>query len=145
MGLFDKLKQAFGAKPALGDKGLPKPKKTPKMPKVKEPVKELTEKEKATAAGEPYIQILRMDVDPSNINAGSFDLDWNDKFILNLIRAGYKFKDTDTDNDIIDRWFQTICRNIALEVYEQEQADPTNRDLRPIKTRDIGNGRTEVS
>ena len=86
-----------------------------------------------------------MDIDPENINAGSFEMDWNDKFILNLIRAGYKMRDDDTDNMIADRWFQTICRNIALEVYEQAQADPTNRDLREIKTRDLGNGRTEVS
>ena len=121
-----------------------KPRK-PRKPKEKKPVVELTEKEKATAAGEPYIQILRMDIDPENINAGAFEMDWNDKFILNLIRAGYKMRDDDTDNLIVDRWFQTICRNIALEVYEQAQADPTNRDLREIKTRDLGNGRTEVS
>jgi hypothetical protein len=51
----------------------------------------------------------------------------------------------DKDTDIIDRWFQTVARNIALEVYEQSQADPTNRDLRAVNTRDLGNGRTEVS
>jgi hypothetical protein len=50
---------------------------------------------------------------------------------------------------IVDRWFQTVCRNIALEVYEQDQADPTNRDMtsdmRIIRSRDLGDGRTEVS
>jgi hypothetical protein len=32
-------------------------------------------------------------------------------------------------------------------MYEQQQADPDNRDpnVRPINTRDLGNGRTEVS
>ena len=64
---------------------------------------------------------------------------------MNLIRAGYKMKEDDTDTVIVDRWFQTVCRNIALEVYEQEQADPTNRELRNVRTRDLGNGRTEVS
>jgi hypothetical protein len=64
---------------------------------------------------------------------------------LNLIRAGYKQKDSDTDNVLVDRWFQTICRNIALEVYEQQQADPTNRDLRMVRTKNLGDGRTEVS
>lgn len=141
--MFDKLKKLFGAKEVPADRGLPKPKKTPKMPKVEEPK---TEKEKATLAGEPYIQVVRMDVDPSDINAGSFELDWNDKFIVNLIRAGYKKKDTDTDNDIVDRWWTQVCRNVALEIYEQNQADPTNRtDVRPIRTKDLGNGRTEVS
>jgi hypothetical protein len=140
MGLFDRFK-----KKPVEQIIEPVKEKKPRTTKVKEPIKELTEKEKATAAGEPYIQILRMDIDPDNINAGSFEMDWNDKFILNLIRAGYKMRDDDTDNMIADRWFQTICRNIALEVYEQAQADPTNRDLREIKTRDLGNGRTEVS
>jgi len=140
MGLFD----IFKKKP-VEQVVAPVKEKKPRTPKVKEPIKELTEKEKATAAGEPYVNVLSMEIDPDNINAGAFELDWNDKFILNLIRAGYKMRDDDTDNMIADRWFQTICRNIALEVYEQAQADPTNRDLREIKTRDLGNGRTEVS
>jgi len=32
-----------------------------------------------------------------------------------------------------------------MEVYEQQQADPEHRDLRKMTTKDIGNGRTEVS
>jgi hypothetical protein len=144
MGLFDKL---FGKKEVL-----PVP-EAPAMPKVKKPRKprekkvatELSAKEKATAAGEPYINILSVEVDPDNINNGSFELDFNDKFVLNLVRSGYKIRDDDTDAQIVDRWFQTVCRNIALELYEQQQADPANRDLRPIQTRDLGNGRTEVS
>ena len=140
MGLFD----VFKKKP-VEQVVEPVKEKKPRKPKEKKPVVELSAKEKATAAGEPYVNILSMEVDPENINAGAFELDWNDKFILNLIRAGYKMRDDDTDSMIIDRWFQTVCRNIALEVYEQAQADPTNRDLREIKTRDLGNGRTEVS
>jgi hypothetical protein len=117
-----------------------------KRVKVKQEKAEPSEKDKATAAGEPYVSILRVDIDPNNINNGAFELDWNDKFLLNLIKAGYKLKEDDKDNVIIDRWFQTVCRNIALEVYEQEQADPANREfIRPISTRDIGGGRTEVS
>lgn len=106
----------------------------------------LGEKQKATDAGEPYISILKVDVDPENINSGSFELDWNDKFVLNLIKNGYKIRDDDTDTLIVDRWFQTVCRNIALEVYEQEQADPEKRDdIRVIQQRDLGGGYTEVS
>jgi hypothetical protein len=143
--MFDRLKNLLKKKePVQVEKATPKTKKTPK-PKVKEPIKELSAKEKATAAGEPYVNVLSMEIDPDNINAGAFELDWNDKFILNLIKAGYKMRDDDKDTDLVDRWFQTVARNIALEVYEQAQADPTNRDLREIKTRDLGNGRTEVS
>jgi len=127
----------------------PKPKKPrkPRQPKPKPQPVELTDKQKATAAGEPYIAILKVDLDPNDINNGSFDLDWNDKFVLNLVKQGYKIRNDDTDADIVDRWFQTVCRNIALEVYEQEQADPDKREseLRIIQQRDLGDGYTEVS
>lgn len=127
----------------------PKKARKPRQPKkVEQPKAEPTEKEKATANNEPYISILSVEIDPQNINMGSFELDWNDKFVLNLIKSGYKQRDDDTDEIIVDRWFQTVCRNIALEMYEQKVADPTNRDaddLRRIQSRNIGNGRTEVS
>jgi len=135
MGLFDKF---FKKKPEP-----PKVEEKPKKPKEKKV--ELSDKEKATMAGEPYINITKVEIDPNNINNGAFELDFNDKFVMNLIRAGYKIRPDDTDNDIVDRWFQTVCRNIALELYEQQQADPINRDLRIVSKRDIGNGRTEVS
>ena len=153
MGIFDRFKKKPVEQVVEPVQALPEPTVTPKMPKVKKPRKprvkkptvELSAKEKATQAGEPYINILSMDIDPNDINSGAFELDWNDKFILNLVRAGYKYKDSDTDIDLVNRWFSQICRNIALEVYEQVVADPLNRDVRPVQKRDLGNGRTEVS
>jgi len=139
MGLFDKLKQVFSKK----ETPAPETKKTTKAPKAKAP--ELTEKEKATAAGEPYVNILSIEIDPNNVNAGAFELDWNEIFIARLVKAGYMKKKEDTDRDIIDRWFSDTCRNVVLELYQQQQADPENRDLRNVRTRDLGNGRTEVS
>jgi hypothetical protein len=149
--MFDKLKNMFKKEEVK-----PLPSKEPEVPKVKKPrkpkekkvVPELTAKEKATAAGEPYINIVRMVVDPNDINSGSVELDFNDKFVLNLIRAGYKMKDTDTDNDIVDRYWVSLCRSTVLETFEQEIADPNKRtpgDVRNVVTRDLGNGRTEVS
>jgi hypothetical protein len=120
----------------------------PRKPKEEKVEKVLTAKEIATANDEPYVNILSMEVDPDNINAGSFELDWNSKFILNLSRVGYQMKENDKESDIIDRWFQNVCRNVALEVYEQAQSDPDNRDtkdLRKMTSKDIGNGRSEVS
>jgi len=138
--MFDKLKNLFKKPEPVVQK-----EKKPRKPKEKKVEPELTAKEKATAAGEPYVNIVKMDLDPNDVNNGSFELDWNDKFILNLIKSGYKMKDDDTDQTIADRWFQTVCRNIALELYEQQQADPENRDIRVVRTKDLGNGRTEVS
>ena len=127
----------------------PKKPRKPRKPKPKPKPVEMSAKEKATIAGEPYIAILSVDLDPNDINNGSFDLDWNDKFVVNLVKQGYKLSATDTDSMIVDRWFQTVCRNIALEVYEQEMADPDKRemdnDMRIIQQRDIGGGYTEVS
>jgi hypothetical protein len=142
--MLDKLKKLFQKQP---EPQVQEPvRKEPKPRAPKEEIK-LTPKELATKNGEPYINIISVELDPNNIGNGSFELDWNDKFIINLIKAGYKMRDDDTDNIIADRWFQTICRNIALEVYEQQQADPDMRgmaDMRNIRSKDLGNGRTEV-
>jgi hypothetical protein len=136
--MFDKLKNLFNKK-------LEAPKvEAPKKPREKKQP-ELTAKEKATQAGEPYINVLSMELDPNNIHEGAFELDWNSIFITQLVKAGYMKKKEDTDQDIVDRWFQDICRTVVLEYYQQQQADPDNRDLRNVRTRDLGNGRTEVS
>ena len=141
--MFEKLKNLFKKQEV---KPVAKKESKPKQAKSKT---ELSEKEKATAASEPYIAITKVEINPENINDGAFDLDFNDKFVLNLIKAGYKQRDDDTDVIIVDRWFQTVCRNVALEMYEQQVADPENRaegrDARVIRTKDLGNGRTEVS
>jgi hypothetical protein len=147
MGLFDKL---FGKKsePIVEATKPVKEKKPRKTKEKKEPVT-VSDKQKAEELGLPYVNILKMEIDPYDINSGAFELDFNDKFVLNLIRAGYKIRDDDTDTIIVDRWFQTVCRNVALELYEQQQADPENRaqatDMRVVRAKDIGDGRTEVS
>jgi len=58
------------------------------------------------------------------------------------VRAGYQMDPKDTDADIVDRWFTAVCRNVVLETWEQEQAMNPSRIIR---TKDIGDGRSEVS
>jgi hypothetical protein len=99
-------------------------------------------KEMATEKGEAYITMLSMEIDPVNLGQGAFELDWNEKFVADLVRHGYMMSPNDTDADIVDRWFTDVCRNVVLETWEQEQAiNPT----RVVKSRDIGDGRSEVS
>jgi hypothetical protein len=98
-------------------------------------------KQIATEKGEAYFEILSIDIDPNDINAGAFEFDWNDKMIADLIRHGYQMDQRDTDADIIDRWFTAVCRNVVLETAEQYEAMST----RVVKSRDIGDGRSEVS
>ena len=112
----------------------------PAESKEKTPKATKSAKELATERGEPYIAILSMDVNPEDINAGAFELDWNEKFIANLVRAGYQGK---TDSDLVDQWFQNVCRNVVLETWEQEQA--MDNSSRYTQSRDIGDGRREVS
>jgi hypothetical protein len=129
MGLFDRFLKK--KKPEV--KAEPKPKKVEK-----------TEKELATERGEPWVNILSMEIDPENMQNGAFELDWNEKFVANLVRAGYQKDSKDTDSDIVDRWFTAVCRNVVLETYEQYEAMNPERD-RVVKTRNIGDGRSEVS
>jgi len=129
MKFFDRFKKK---KPEV--KAEPKPKK----------VVEKTEKEIATEKGESYVNILSMEIDPENIGAGAFELDWNEKFVADLVRHGYMMDKNDTDADIVDRWFTAVCRNVVLETWEQEQAMNPERD-RVVKSRNIGDGLSEVS
>jgi hypothetical protein len=144
--MFNKFVKWLLAEEAVVQEPAPAAAPVAPEPKPKAAKREPTPKERATAAGEPYVAILSVDLDPNDINNGAFELDWNDKFLLNLVKQGYKFSPKDTDAMIVDRWFQTVCRNIALEVYEQEAADPEKREseLRIIQQRDLGGGYTEV-
>ena len=104
--MFDKL---FGKK------------KSKKPAENNEKSKKVTksEKELATEAGEPWVSVLSMELAEGSLEQGAFELDWNDLFVAKLVRAGYQGK---TDNDIVDNWFQDVCRNIVMESYEKEQA-----------------------
>jgi len=82
------------------------------------------EKEDANKKNEPWVGIVSLDVDYDNLDSGNFELDWNEHFIAKLLRAGYQGK---VDHDIVDQWFNNVCRHIVLETYEQVQADPTHR------------------
>jgi hypothetical protein len=115
--------------------------KKKKVAKVAEAIAK-SAKEIATEKGEPYVNILSMDIDPENLGQGAFELDWNEIFVARLVKAGYMMKPDDKDADIVDRWFQNVCRNVVLETWEQEQAMNPNR---VVKTRDIGGGFSEVS
>ena len=132
MGFFDRFKTK---PPAKEEK-----EKVIRVPKAPEK----TAKELATEKGEPYVAIVTMDIDPENLHQGAFELDWNEIFIARLVKAGYMMKPTDADSDLVDRWFQNVCRHVVMETWEQEQAI-RNSGAQYVRTRDIGDGRTEIS
>lgn len=100
-------------------------------------------KSRASANGEPYIEIVSMELDSENPSLGSFELDWNEQFVKQLRAIGYP---GNTDEIVIDLWFQDVCRNILLETYEQEKANRAVGDnIRYINRRNLGGGKTEIS
>jgi hypothetical protein len=113
--------------------------KTP-APKLKIAAKSKSPKEIATKKKEPYVAVIGVELEQDNPGNGAFELDWNEYFVAKLVKAGYEGKD---DAQIVDRWFQTICRNVLMENYEQWEANQTGE--RTIVKKDIGNGYTEVS
>jgi len=115
------------------DDSAPKPKKEKAVVK--------TEKELATERNEPWVHIVSVELDPQNIGNGAFELDWNDKFVTNLVRAGYKGKD---DAQMVDQWFQDVCRNVVMETFEQQEAN-NPRSVGAVQRKNIGGGRSEVS
>lgn len=136
--MLDRIRGWFGRDPKAINT---EPEPTPAPPKKKEPVK--TAKELATERGEPWVAVVGMDVDPNNLHQGAFELDWNEIFIARLVKAGYMIKRDDTDAEIVDRWFQNVCRHVVMETWEQEEA--IRKSGIYVRTTDIGNGRSEVS
>ena len=134
--MFDWLKK----KKKVTKRELPEVSKTPPMPEVKAPVK--SENQIATEASEPWVSVLRMDVDPNNLHQGAFELDWNEIFVARLVKAGYMMKPTDSDGEIVDRWFQNVCRHVVMETWEQEQAIKNSGMY--VQKRDLGDGRSEI-
>jgi hypothetical protein len=130
----------FKKKKKVTKRELPEVSKTPPTPEVKASPK--TEKQIANEKGEPYVAVLSMDVDPNNLHQGAFELDWNEIFVARLVKAGYMMKPTDTDGEIVDRWFQNVCRHVVMETWEQEQAIKNSGMY--VQKRDLGDGRSEI-
>lgn len=132
-GIFDLFngKKKSKPKPDTEQASAPRPKKSAK--------------ELATDKGEPYISVIKVNVDKSNPRYGSFELDWNTIFVQSLVESGgYR---GDKEEDIVDQWFQDVCRHVVLETYEQDQANVNRSDniVRYINRSDLGGGRSEVS
>lgn len=94
--MFDFIKNLF-AKPTTNT--------TDESPKI-------SEKDMATARGEPYVTVIDTHFDPKNPSNGYFELDWNNHFIQELVKAGYT---GNSEEEIIDKWFNAICQNVVNE------------------------------
>lgn len=78
--------------------------------KEQERLAKLTPKELATERKEPWVAVLETHVNKENIRNGFFELDWNEFFVLELRKAGYKGS---SDEEIVDMWFSELCKNVG--------------------------------
>lgn len=74
------------------------------------------DKRVATIMREPWVNVIRIGINPENPGAGYFELDWNDEFVEFLQQSGY---DGRSDEEIVNKWFNNVCSTVLL----QAQAD----------------------
>lgn len=80
---------------------------------AKQNAKLMSEKEKLTSKGMPFVRVVNVNLDEENPGDGYFELDWNHYFIKKLQEAGYSGS---SEEEIIDSWFTNLCRGIAEDV-----------------------------
>ena len=79
------------------------------------------DKSVATLDGEPIVKVLDIDLDPKSPGAGFFELDFNEHFVEFLANSGYEGVEPD---EIVDSWFNDLCRNIVLADLQDANGDP---------------------
>ena len=90
------------------------------------------EKQVAEIKDEPYVNVLKLDVNPENAKAGYMELDWNDKFVEFLHNNGYEGKD---DEAIVNKWFNDVCRTVLIqEIADQDYGMQQEGDVDVIAT-----------
>jgi hypothetical protein len=72
--------------------------------------KKISDKDQATAKGQPYINVMNVNIDYDNPSDGYFELEWNQVFVKQLLEAGFT---GDKEEQIIDQWFSELCRNLS--------------------------------
>tara|TARA_Y100000591_G_C21762415_1_gene660825 strand:- start:696 stop:1205 length:510 start_codon:yes stop_codon:yes gene_type:complete len=99
------------------------------------------DKQSATLKGEPYVGVLKTHFNPQEPKNGFFELDWNDKFIEDLMTAGYT---GEKDEEVINKWFNDLCRNIMLEDMDEDVVDALKENIKENK-KELGDGKVEYS
>lgn len=97
----------------------------------------------ATLNGEPYINVISMEINEEA--QGAFEFDWNDKFIEILEEAGYV---APSQEQVVDLWFSKVCKSVALEMFDglgTTTEDLEKADQSRIQRDDKGNGKWEAS
>jgi len=94
----------------------------------------------ATKKEEPWIGVLETHINKDNIRNGFFELDWNSYFVDELRKQGYGLEG-DPDEEVVDRWFRTLCKDVANE----DGIDMSDRGAGYINVQKLNDGKAEIS
>ena len=93
------------------------------------------EKEVASLKKEPYVNVMKLEVNPENAKAGYMELDWNEEFVAFLSENGYT---GESDEAVVNKWFNDVCRTVLIQ--EQADQDYGLQEARmPKSTKDVVN------
>jgi len=73
----------------------------------------------------PWVKVIEVHFDKDNPQRGYFELDWNDDFVGLLGEAGYA---GETNEAIVDLWFNDLCRSVAQDAEGEESNVPGRPD-----------------
>ena len=93
-------------------------------------------KTKGKKSEDPMVKVIKLHVQPENPRNGFFELDWNDEFVNMLRQSGYQ---GESQEEVVDRWFQTLCRTIGNE----QGIDSINSGY--VQINRTVDGKTEIS
>ena len=79
-------------------------------------------KNEATIKGEPYVAVINSNYKPEDkLDGLYFEFDWNDLWIEELKANGYQGF---TDDQIVQRWFEDLCRGVAEDSIPEDDGQP---------------------
>lgn len=99
------------------------------------------EKKVAELKEEPYVNVLKLEVNPENAKAGYMELDWNDHFVKFLHENGYT---AENDEAIVNKWFNDVCRTVLVQEMADQDYGLQQGDTDVIRT-DGDTGEDETS
>lgn len=82
---------------------------------------------------EPWVNVVSTKFDESDPRQGFMELEWNAAFIQFLKENGYTGK---TDEDLVDKWFTDLCKNIGAQM-DEETKFVADADVLPKRRRKI--------
>jgi hypothetical protein len=100
-------------------------------------------KQQATINDESFVEVVSADLRPSGAGTSfSFELDWNDKFVQELVAAGWGGF---ADEDVVNTWFEETCRGLFVQDLMEEGDDVPVTSANRTRRDPLSDDRAEYS